>query len=202
VTNASGWYDDGVIVLMLVLSAGCGRGPHPGPFASATVPGSPLSEVIDAAAEPMDDRERAAWARAESGDEGDRSRLADLVGCEGLRERATDPAFRRTAIRSMAYCAEFSQLPFLVGVSSALSDDEAADALESVVEQASSPRRSNESDDAEELRIGCRALLALSLTPAASRRRRVVAVRALRMLAERGCVTPAEIPSEFDTKQK
>jgi hypothetical protein len=51
-----------------------------------------------------------------------------------------------------------------------------------------------------ELGEGCRALLELSRSSSQPRPRRVAAVRALRMLSERGCVKRSDIPSDFDAK--
>ena len=112
----------------------------------------------------MDAREAAQWAAAEGKevDPEELARLADLVGCEGLRERADVPALRPTALRAMQYCRDFSELPWLAEVATTGSDDEAKEALEAVVELAARPRRATDPEDADELHTGCGALLELA----------------------------------------
>ena len=148
--------------------------------------------------EPMDAREAEAWTRAKAGDEDELIRLATLVGCTGLRERASEPALRRTAIQAMAHCTDFAELPWLVDVGATARDDEALDALDAVVDEAARARRPTDPEDADELHAGCGALLALARAPSAPRPRRVRAVRALRMLVDRGCVKAADIPHDVD----
>jgi hypothetical protein len=149
---------------------------------------------------PMDPMETEAWARAQSGADEDRMRLADLVGCESLRERAEVPAQRSTAIRAMRFCTDFSELPWLASIATSGRDEEAADALDAIVEQAARPRRPTDAEDGQELFAGCQSLLDLSRASGQPRARRVVAVRALRMLSDRGCVKRSDIPSDLDAK--
>jgi len=183
-----------------------------GPLACGkrTAPGAPASALRQSEADgeggpdgaelPTDPREVDAWARAERGDEEDRMRLYDLVGCERLLEASSIVKLRATAIEAMAYCRDFSVLPWLAAVATSGRGDEAIDALDAIVEQAARPRTATDPDDAEELADGCRALLALSRAPQQAPARRVRAVRALRMLAERGCVTRGDIPTDLDAK--
>jgi hypothetical protein len=96
---------------------------------------------------PMDPMEAEAWGRAQAGADEDRMRLVDLVGCEGLRERAEVPARRSTAIRAMSFCPDFSELPWLASVATSGHDDEAADALDAIVDQAARPRRPTDAED-------------------------------------------------------
>jgi hypothetical protein len=149
---------------------------------------------------PMSAAEADAWARAASGDEEDRMRLFDLVGCTGLRERADEPARRMTAIRAMAYCVDFTELPWLVSIATHALDDEALEALQAILENAAQVRLATDPDDAIELHAGCALLLELARDSGQSRARRVLAIRALRMLAERGCVRRDQIPGDFDAK--
>lgn len=184
--------------------AGCGKRTPPSTSAAA-VRGSEVvggGEIEDegGADLPTDPREVDAWTRAERGGDDDRMRLVDLVGCDRLREEAANPKLRATAIQSMAYCRDFSALPWLAGVAASAHGDEGIDALDAIVEQAARPRKSTDPDDADELADGCHRLLALSRTPQQPRARRVRAIRALRMLAERGCVNRADIPSDLDAK--
>jgi hypothetical protein len=184
------------MALGLLATIHCGKGsaPRAGAVAGDDPPGEELRE------EPMEPREAEAWDRAKDGDDDDRMRLADRLSCAGLREHADDPRFRSTAIRAMAFCGDFSELPWLAAVATESGDTEGADALATVVEQAARPRRATDPEDAEELHAGCTALLALSRTLGAPRGRRVVAIRALRMLADRGCVRASDIPVDLDAK--
>jgi hypothetical protein len=166
------------------------------PSASAISAGDPVEE----APTPMEPMEAEAWARAQNGAEEDRMRLASLVGCASLRERGELAAQRSTAIRAMSYCDDFSELPWLASIAAAGRDDEAAQALDSIVDQAARPRRPTDPEDGQELWAGCQALLELSRSSRQPRPRRVMAVRALRMLSDRGCVKRGDIPSDLDAK--
>jgi hypothetical protein len=100
----------------------------------------------------------------------------------------------------MSYCDDFSELPWLTSIAASAKDGEAIEALDAILDQAARPRRPTDPEDAQELWTGCQALLALSKSTGQPRPRRVMAVRALRMLSERGCVKRAEIPSDLDAK--
>ena len=63
---------------------------------------------------------------------------------------------------------------------------------------AARPRRAVDPEDAAEMKSGCDALLTLAKQSDAARARRIIAIRALRMLSERGCVAAAEIPADLD----
>jgi hypothetical protein len=156
----------------------------------------------DAGLGPMDARESAAWAAAAAKDRDpeDLARLAELVGCQGLRERADQADRRGTAIRAMEFCGDFSELPWLSQVATTGSDDEARAALDAVVELSAMPRRATDPEDADELHVGCGALLDLARGAQRPKERRVLAIRALRMLSERGCVKRADIPTELDAR--
>jgi hypothetical protein len=151
----------------------------------------------DDASRPMDERESTQWAQAKEGDPEELMRLVDLVGCEGLRERASQPELQMTALRAAAFCSDFSELPWLAHVATEGRDDEARTALEAAVDLAARPRRATDPDDAEELHAGCGALLTLARSTA-PKERRVLAIRALRMLSERGCAKRSDIPTDLD----
>lgn len=188
----------------LALAVGCGKRTPPSASAAAAMGSEARSKAPSGAGAgadlPTDPREIDAWARAEDGGEEERVRLEDLEGCDRLREAADNPKLRATAIRTMAYCRDFSVLPWLAEVATSAPGDEGVDALDAIVEQAASPRRSTDPDDAAELSDGCARLLALSRAPQQPRARRVRAIRALRMLAERGCVSRSDIPTDLDAK--
>jgi hypothetical protein len=195
-----------------VLLAHCGKAAAPAsPTASAgagdpdasregVAAGSATAAALDGDAGPMDAREAEAWARAQDAGEDDDVRLTELVGCEGLRERAGDPRLRPTALRAMANCPDFSELPWLAEVGTTGGDAEALVALDAVVEQAARVRRATDPEDADELHVGCGQLMALASAKDKPAPRRVRAIRALRMLAERGCVKRADIPTDLDAK--
>jgi hypothetical protein len=148
----------------------------------------------------MDGREAVEWAAASAKevDPEELARLADLVGCEGLREHGDDPTLRPTAIRAMQFCRDFSELPWLAQVGATGTDDDARAALDAVVALAARPRRATDPEDADELHVGCGALLDLARGVERPKERRVRAIRALRMLTDRGCVKKADIPTDLD----
>jgi hypothetical protein len=148
----------------------------------------------------MDAREAAQWAAAAAGDPEEWMRLSRLVGCEGLRDRASQPELRSTAIHAMQYCPDYSELPWLAELAGEENGAEARAALETIDDLAARPRRATDPEDADELHVGCTALLALARTPSRPKERRVLAIRALRMLSERGCVRLADIPTDLDAK--
>lgn len=195
----------GLSALWLGLApAGCGKRASSNASAAAATPSAnSVSTSIGREGGPVgpaDAREAEAWERARQGGDEDRMRLEDLVGCERLREAAESPELRTTAVRSMAYCQDFSVLPWLVQVGQSAKGDDGVEALDAIVEQAARPRRAIDPEDADDLAEGCRALLALSRAPEQPRARRVRAIRALRMLADRGCVKRTDIPTELDAK--
>jgi hypothetical protein len=181
---------------------GCGKRAAPGASSIFDLSGGsdPNAQASDDVP-PPDARELEAWTQADQGGEDEQTRLANLVGCVGLRERAMNPSLRSTAIRAMAYCRDFSELPWLAGVATqSRKGAEGTDALDAIVELAAHPRLAVDPEDAAELREGCQALVALSRAAGQPKEHRVLAVRALRMLADRGCVNRADIPVDFDAK--
>jgi hypothetical protein len=183
---------------------GCGRGGSPGLAAAGTgSAGAALATPAASSGEgeplpPMDPIEADEWARASAGDEDAFARLVGRIGCDGVRERSRDPALRSVALRAMGYCPDFAELPWLADIATRSGDGEAADALGAILDEASRPRRARDPDDAEELAEGCGKLLALARAKSAPKARRVGAIRALRMLAERGCVKWSDIPTDLD----
>jgi len=147
-------------------------------------------------------------SRASTSDGALDARLADREGGGGLAGRGSaDPAARMTALRAMAFASDpqvFEGLPFLADVARGSNDDEANAALDSALDLAAHPRRAVDPEDAAELRQGCDGLLALAVDREAGAKnpkmlaRRVKAIRALRMLVDRGCVDPAAIPPDAD----
>jgi hypothetical protein len=196
-------------LLAVVLASGlvaCGKGKSPDatvPSASSAVPVAAVDrpgEAGDDGGGGMDPREAVQWAAARDGEPEELMRLADLAGCEGLAGGAAQPDLRPTALLAMQYCRDFTELPLLAQVGTEGSDGDARSALASAVALAARPRRSVDPEDADELHGGCTTLLALARDPARPRDRRVLAIRALRMLSEYGCVKRAEIPADLDAR--
>jgi hypothetical protein len=176
---------------------GCGKSTSSPSSTSARGEGEVEPESV---VPPIDAREAAQWAAAAQGDPEELMRVADLAGCDGLRERAAVPELRSTAIRAMQYCTDYAQLPWLTEVAAETNDVEARVALEVIDELAARPRRATDPEDADDLHAGCASLLALARSTSRPKERRVLAIRALRMLSERGCVRRADIPTDFDVK--
>ena len=193
-----------LLAFAVLAAVDCGKGSTPAVSAIASASGSAAASGCvacdDAGVVAMDPQEADAWTRAKEGDEDDRVRLADLVGCGGLEDGAARADLRMTAIQAMAYCRDFTELPWLAGIAAGDDESQALAALDSIVDLAARPRRAVDPEDADELHGGCAALLALARAPERSRDRRVLAVRALRMLVDRGCVKSADIPTDVDAK--
>ena len=195
----------GVSIALVLALTQCGRGTPAKVSTASSSAGVGSGTGADAGAgaaagAPMDPVEANAWTLAKDGEDEDRMRLAERIGCTGLEERADEPALRLTAIRAMAYCPDLGELPWLAEVATAGSDEEAAASLDTIVDLAAAPRRATDPDDAEELGAGCGALLSLARAPERPRSRRARAVSALRMLADRGCVKVGDIPKDLDAK--
>ena len=185
--------------LLLLLAVGCGRGaPKSTPGPGTSLASSEVDSAVEAAA--LDPQLEDLWARAKEGEADDLARLFDREGSLALVERGRDPAYRVTAIRALAYANEFYALPWLAETAAGADEAAALSALDSASQIASEPRRATDPEDALELKQGCAALLALAKDPSRPRARRVGAVRALRMLVERGCVNRADLPSDVDAR--
>ena len=198
-----GYGSVGGAALLALAAVHCGKATTPSALASSPTDarvGAEVARAVDDDAAPMDEREEEAWTQADAGEPQELMRLTDLVGCETLEERAHDSIFRRRALRAMAYCPDFSELPWLADVATSGGDDDAIAALGAVVDQAARPRHATDPEDADELHTGCGALLALARATDRPRARRVLAIRALRMLADRGCVARADIPTDLDSR--
>jgi hypothetical protein len=177
------------------------------PLAAASAP-STVSIVSSAHAEDASDSnlfepysEALTTERYQRAAEGEPPELLRLIAAEGvdnLLEVIQAPSGKRTAIAVAAF--EFSgalrALPALADL--ALRDsDQATGALLAAHSVASEVRQAVDPEDGAELRAGCEALSALLRSEKATRRNRMIALGTLRMLAERGCAMPVEIPGGF-----
>jgi hypothetical protein len=193
------------VALLVAVAVDCGKSAAPGASVRSAGPGGGAEASAEetggeAGADPMDAREAAQWAAAREGEAEELARLVDLVGCEGVRERGEDAALRTTAIRALEYCTDFTELPWLAQIAASGRDEEARAALDSIVELAARRRTATDPEDAEELHAGCVALLELARATDRPKERRAVSIRALRMLADRGCVRRSEIPTDLDAR--
>jgi hypothetical protein len=194
------WFDKVVGLLALALTLDCGRGtaPSAGPAGQGTAAASATAEASNAAA--LDPMSVDLWNHAKEGDPEDVMRLALHEGSVGLMERGEDHAWRTVAVRAMAYADGLGGLAWLAEIGASGEDEGALLALDGAVEIASRPRRADDPEDALELRAGCDRLLAIAREAQRPAQRRVLAIRALRMLADRGCVKPADIPTDLDAR--
>jgi len=190
-------------VLAAALAFACGKA-TPGasaPDGSRPVDASAAPSATAAAADPVLE---ALWVSARSGDADDLARLADREGASGLAARAQlDPGAKFVALRALAYAPDpgaLAALPVLADTARGGDDALADAALESAIDLAARPRRQLDPEDAAEMKAGCDTLLALAGDGKTARTRRVKAIRALRMLADRGGVDPGAIPSDLDAR--
>jgi hypothetical protein len=187
------------LVGTFVACGGCGKRAVDGPDGKESATGaniaSPSASTSTATPPLVPSR---LWESADSGDAEDLAALATHEGAIGLVAGARDPSRKKTAIRAMGHARGWAQLPFLAEVASAKDDDEAALALAAVTELAVRPRRSEDVEDADELREGCISLQTMARDTAKPRSRRVGTIRALRMMP----CPPADggLPSDVDSK--
>ena len=194
-----------VAVAAIVLAAlacaacsACGKSPAGEPNVA---PGMSSAPVVSRTSLPPEAgaalvREVAMWTSAREGTAEDLASLATHEGAAGLVEAAADADLHATALRAMGYARGWAQLPYLAQAATGTSDDDARLALESVNQLAVRARRSEDVEDAEELREGCEKLGALARDGARARDRRIPALRALRMLP----CPKQDLPSDLDAK--
>jgi len=177
----------------------CGKGTPSGPkntsaSASTSASVSKLTMTFYGDAGP---RNLTMWTNAKDGEEEDLATLATHEGAIGLVAAAEeDKALRPVAMRAMAHARGWAHLPFLANVAAGPDAAEAKAALESIIDLAARPRRSEDQEDFEELREGCEKLLGLAKDVKSARERRVPAVRALRMMP----CPKADLPTDLDAK--
>jgi hypothetical protein len=166
---------------------------------SAVAPTDAHAAALDAAAATSEDPLLTdLWARAAEGDADDLARLYDAVGSDALIEASPVGPRRLTSLRALAYADDLTPLPFLAKVATSGTDDEAAVALDSASFAAAEPRRARDPDDALEAHAGSVLLLALAKDPTRPVARRALAVRVIRLLADRSGVPAADVPTDLD----
>ena len=176
----------------------CGKSPGGEPNVAPGMSSAPVVSrtSLPPEAGPALVREVAMWTSAREGTTEDLASLATHEGAAGLIEAAADTDLHATALRAMGYARGWAQLPYLAQTAAGTSDDDARLALESANALAVRPRRSEDVEDADELREGCEKLGALARDGARARDRRIGAIRALRMLP----CPKQEIPSDLDAR--
>ena len=140
------------------------------------------------------------WTRAaaKESEADDLARLARREGSAGLMERGADPAYRELAVRALAHTEGFGSVAWLAEVALGAGEAESQSALASIADLAAQPRRATDPEDALELHAGCERLLGFAKDVGRAKKARIEAVRALRMLADRGCVRIQDIPADLD----
>lgn len=189
----------GVGLALFATCGGCGRSGTGNGAGAAAGPGASGSGAVTERAAPMDARalrDPQMWAAAKEGEHEDLATLAVHEGAAGLVEAASDPELRLTAIRAMAYARGWAQLPYLATAAAGKDEAEARAALESVVDLAARPRRSEDPEDATELADGCDKLLKVAWATDGERGRRIQAIRALRMMP----CPKADLPTDLDAR--
>ena len=141
-------------------------------------------------------RDVAMWSVAREGQVEDLATLATHEGAAGLVEAAAEPELHLTALRAMGYARGWAQLPYLAQTAVGTDDDDARIALVSAAELGARPRRSEDVEDEAELREGCEKLGALARDLARARDRRVLALRALRMIP----CPKLDLPTDLDAR--
>ncbi len=185
------------LVVMFAACGACGRRQAATSGDAATKPtGSNEAAALRAGEADASPSASLLWANAKDGDAEDLAALAAHEGAAGLVEATIDPSLRPTAIRAMAYARGWAQLPFLSRVAGGKDDTEARLALDATIDLAARPRVSEDPEDADELKEGCEGLLALARDVARARVRRVLALRALRMMP----CPKADFPADVDAK--
>jgi hypothetical protein len=164
--------------------------------AGATGESRPSRTMAPADAGPAAVRDVAMWTSAREGTTEDLASLATHEGAAGLVEAAAEPELHRTAVRAMAFARGWAQLPYLARTATATDDEEAKMALDAAAELAARPRRSEDVEDEPELREGCEKLGALARDTARARERRVLSMRALRMLP----CSKQDLPADLDAR--
>jgi hypothetical protein len=191
------------LVVIACGAGACGKG-SAGTAPAASSSARAVTDAVAAGAQtgaPGEDAHIAdLWTRAADGDADDLARLSERVGSDVLLESSMSPARRMTAIRALGYVDDFTALSFLAAVGATGTDEEASAALGSIALQAAQPRRATDPEDALEIHEGCARLLALAKDKTRPAPRRVLSIRALRLLSDRGWVPATDVPTDLDAR--
>lgn len=188
-------------VLLAPLLEGCKSCGKEGDADAPPPPGAFLRRTeLPPDAGPAAERDLAMWERARAADPNDGvEELAVLAvheGAVGLVEASSIPELRLTALRAMGYADGYAQLPTLAKVSTDGDDEQARAALDAAVTLGTRVDRNVDLEDAEELAAGCEGLVGLAKNTKKAKERRVLAIRALRMLP----CNAGDLPSDLDAR--
>lgn len=184
------------LVVLFATCGGCGRSNPNQPASPGDADGATSARAAEGGAASTAAAMERLWELAKDGEEEDLATLAVHEGPEGLIEGAARPDQKMTAIRAMAYARGWAQLPYLATIAAAKDDAEAKAALESIVDLAARPRRSEDPEDAAELEEGCTKLVTLAKAADREKARRVQAIRALRMMP----CPKTDLPTDLDAR--
>jgi hypothetical protein len=142
------------------------------------------------------------WRRALDGDPADLARLADREGAGGLLEGLEEGGpIGITALAALPWTDDADAAYQRLGEIVRQIDPAATGpVIGAITRMASRPRRQTEPLDPPGLRSCADALLALAERKSLAKNVRAPAISALRLLAERGAVSAAAIPSDLDPK--
>ena len=142
------------------------------------------------------------WRRALERDPIDLARLADREGAGGLLEGLEEGGPVALAALAALPFADDAEAAFqrLGEIVRQLDPAATAPVLEAIVDMAARPRRQTEPLDPPGLRSCAEALMTLAERKNLSKSVRAPAISALRLLAERGAVAAAAIPTDLDPK--
>jgi len=142
------------------------------------------------------------WHRALEGDPADLARLADREGAGGLLEGLEEGGpIGLAALAALPWAddadAAYQRLGEIVRQ---LDPAATLPVVQALVDMASRPRRQTEPLDPPGLRSCAEALLTLAEKKSLAKSVRAPAISALRLLAEKGAVSAASIPTDLDPK--
>jgi hypothetical protein len=156
-------------------------------------------------AQPVAESERAKeelWGRALDGDAIDLARLADREGAGGLLEGLEEGGAIGLAALAALPWAEDADVAYqrLGEIVRQLDPAATGPVLQAIIGMAARPRRQTEPLDPAGLRSCAGALLTLAERRSLAKTVRAPAISALRLLAERGAISTAVIPTDLDPK--
>jgi len=168
-------------------------------------------ESVDAApppslsAQPAAESERTKeelWRRALDGDAIDLARLADREGAGGLLEGLEEGgAIGLAALAALPWAEDADAAYQRLGeIVRQLDPAATGPVLQAIIGMAARPRRQTEPLDPAGLRSCTEALVTLAERRSLAKTVRAPAISALRLLAERGAISAAVIPSDLDPK--
>ena len=155
--------------------------------------------------EPAKESERAKdelWRRALDGDPIDLARLADREGAGGLLEGLEEGGpIGLAALAALPWTDDGDTAYQRLGeIVRQIDPTTTGPVIGAVIGMAARPRRQREPLDPQGLRSCADALLALAERKSLAKNIRAPAISALRLLAERGAVSAASIPTDLDPK--